>query len=63
MERKYILFFALFLLVLNIFCWKEVFALAGKNYLSVNFLDVGQGDAVFIKTPESMAEIEAGADG
>jgi len=37
---------------LNIFCWKEVFALAGNNYLKVNFLDVGQGDSIFIETPE-----------
>ncbi len=52
MERKYILFLAGFLLVLNIFCWKEVFALNGDKLLRVDFLDVGQGDSVFIQTPE-----------
>lgn len=41
-----------FLLALNIFAWQEVFALAEKRDLKVEFLDVGQGDSVFIETPE-----------
>jgi competence protein ComEC len=52
MPRKYILIFAGFLLVLNFFCWKEVFALAQPRYLLVDFLSVGQGDSAFIQTPE-----------
>lgn len=52
MSKKIISFVAAFLFVLNIFCWKEVFALNGKQYLEVDFLDVGQGDSAFIQTPE-----------
>jgi competence protein ComEC len=51
MKREYLLFVVGFLFLLNFFCWKEVFALAGNNNLKVNFLDVGQGDSAFIKTP------------
>jgi competence protein ComEC len=53
MKKKYFLFVAGFLLALNIFCWKEVFVLAQSQNLKVDFLDVGQGDSVFIKTPEN----------
>lgn len=45
--------FAGFLLALNVFIWQEVFALAKHNYLKVDFLDVDQGDSIFIKTPEN----------
>ncbi|MEK7080521.1 MAG: ComEC/Rec2 family competence protein [Patescibacteria group bacterium] len=51
-KKKYIVGFALVLLSLNFFCWKEVFSLTRNNYLKVNFLDVGQGDSAFIETPE-----------
>lgn len=53
MKKKYLLFFAGFLLALNIFVWKEVFVLAEPRYLKVDFLSVGQGDSEFITTPES----------
>jgi len=52
MSKKTVIFFAVFLLALNIFCWREVFALHGKQYLMVDFLDVGQGDSAFIETPQ-----------
>ncbi len=52
MKKEYILLFVGFLIVLNIFCWQEVFALARQRNLKVNFLDVGQGDAAFIETPQ-----------
>jgi len=52
MKKRYILFFAGFLLVLNVFVWREVFILAERKNLEVDFLDVGQGDATFIETPE-----------
>jgi len=52
MKKKYILLFAGFLIALNIFFWKEVFALNQSRILKVDFLDVGQGDSVFIETPE-----------
>lgn len=53
MSKKIILSLVLFLLALDFFCWKEVFVLAAGNNLRVNFLDVGQGDAAFIITPQN----------
>ncbi len=53
MKRKYIFLFLGFLFVINIFCWKEVFVLAQSNNLEIYFLNVGQGDSAFIKTPEN----------
>ena len=52
MKKKYVLIFTGLLFVLNVFAWQEVFYLSGKQNLKVNFLAVGQGDAVFIETPE-----------
>jgi len=40
------------LILLNIFAWQRVFDLAGNQYLEVNFFDVGQGDAIFVETPQ-----------
>ncbi len=40
-------------MLLNIFCWKEVFALSEKKDLEVYFFDVGQGDSEFIITPQN----------
>lgn len=39
------------LVVVNIFLWPAVLADAGTPKLSVAFLDVGQGDAIFIEAP------------
>lgn len=39
------------LLVLNIFSWTAAAGLNKPNALEVDFLNVGQGDAVFIETP------------
>lgn len=51
-SKKIFLFSAIILLSLNFFAWKEVFSLTENNYLKVDFLDVGQGDSVFIETPQ-----------
>ena len=52
-RKKIFLYSAAILLALNIFCWNEVFVLVlGENVLKVYFLDVGQGDAAFIETPQ-----------
>jgi len=51
MQKKPIFFFSALLLALNFFCWKEVFALAEPQKLTVCFLNVGQGDSFFIETP------------
>ena len=40
------------LLVLNIFSWNVVRDLNKPRFLEVNFLNVGQGDAVFIESPK-----------
>ncbi len=52
MSKKIILFLAGMLVCLNVLCWKEVFVLAKPGYLLVDFLNVGQGDSAFIRTPE-----------
>lgn len=52
MKKKYVLLFLGFLLLLNIAVWQEVFALSKDKPLKVDFLDVGQGDSVFIETPQ-----------
>jgi len=40
------------LVVANIFAWIVVYDLSKSKFLEVNFFDVGQGDAIFIETPE-----------
>lgn len=52
MRKKIFLYSAVILLLLNFFCWKEVFALSENNFIKVSFLDVGQGDSIFIETPQ-----------
>jgi len=53
MSKKIIVFCALFLICLNFFAWREVFGLICDSNLKVYFLDVGQGDANFIQTPQN----------
>lgn len=50
-KRKFLLFVAATLFLINIFAWQEVFILAGPRYLRVVVMDVGQGDSIFIETP------------
>jgi len=52
MSKKVIVFYAVLLLALNFFAWQEVFVLAGPHFLKVSFLSVGQGDSIFIETPQ-----------
>ncbi len=49
-ERKVLLVFAI-LIALNFFSWKFLFFLQNEE-LRVVFFDVGQGDAIFIRTPQ-----------
>lgn len=51
-KNKLALFFVFVLLFLNIFAWQEVFDLAKAGNLRVDFLDVGQGDSIFIESPQ-----------
>jgi len=51
MDKKIFLGLIGILFLLNIFAWREVFSLAGPHYLKVDFLNIGQGDSIFIETP------------
>jgi len=51
-KEKFILVIIGGLLFLNFFVWIVVYDLNGSDFLEVNFFDVGQGDAVFIQTPQ-----------
>ena len=41
-----------FLFSLNILAWIAVYDLSQPRFLEVTFFDVGQGDAIFIETPQ-----------
>ena len=45
------IFFLLLLIVINVVIFYSLYYTAGTN-LQVAFLDVGQGDAIFIKSPD-----------
>jgi len=52
-----------FLFVINFFIWFVVFANENKDKLKVAFFDVGQGDSVFIETPNgNQILIDGGPD-
>lgn len=53
MKNKIKIFFTIFLLFLNIIFWQEVFKLENSHNLEINFLDVGQGDSIFIQSPQN----------
>ncbi len=48
--KKFKFYFLLFLLILNVFLFSCLFHISNPK-LTVAFLDVGQGDAIFIKAP------------
>ncbi len=50
--KKFIFIILGGLLCLNIFAWVVVYDLDQAEFLEVNFFDVGQGDSIFIETPE-----------
>ncbi len=41
-------------MVVAILVWLAVFSLQGSGLLEVNFFDIGQGDSIFIETPEKI---------
>ncbi len=51
------------LTVLNVFVWIAVFDLSQREFLEVNFFDVGQGDAIFIETPQGYQALIDGGPG
>lgn len=50
-KKKIIIVFVC-LMLSNFFAWLKVFDLNKASILEVDFLDVGQGDAAFVETPE-----------
>lgn len=65
MKRKslYVLWLVItFLVFLNIFIWVQVVA-QDKGILTVSFLDVGQGDAIFIEAPNGNQMLIDGGKG
>lgn len=50
--RKFVFTVLGILFFLNILTWIAVFELAKPKFLEVNFFNVGQGDAIFIETPQ-----------
>jgi len=61
-EKKPLIFVLVALLSLNVLAWIAVFDLS-QQPLEVTFFDVGQGDAIFIETPEGhQVLIDGGPD-
>lgn len=50
MKRKVVLSVFSFFLLLNIFIWSAIY-IQGHQKLKVDFLDVGQGDSIYIQAP------------
>ncbi len=44
----------LLLLVITFFIWRLIYVAQGENTLKVTFLDVGQGDSIFIQAPSGV---------
>jgi competence protein ComEC len=51
-NEKTVVFILGFLFLANFFAWIVVFDLRRHKFLEVNFFDVGQGDAIFVETPQ-----------
>jgi len=51
-KRNYILITLIALFSLNILAWITAYNLSQPQFLEVTFFDIGQGDAIFIETPQ-----------
>lgn len=52
MEKKRVLYILVFLFGANVILWLTVFYFNQSKFLEVTFFDVGQGDSIFIETPQ-----------
>jgi len=52
MAKKLIVGILTVLFSLNILTWLAVYDLSRYHFFEVTFFDVGQGDAIFIETPQ-----------
>ncbi len=62
-SKKFLIIILGFLFSLNLLAWVYVYNLDKDRFLEINFLDVGQGDAIFIETPnKQQILIDGGSD-
>ncbi len=63
-NRKYLKYLLLFsLIILMVFIWFSIFTHKDNKYLKVVFLDVGQGDSIYIEAPNgNQLLIDGGPD-
>jgi competence protein ComEC len=50
------------LVILNLIVWTGFFYRLQRDYVEVDFLDVGQGDSIFIRTPDGSSALIDGGD-
>lgn len=62
-ERKVNYFILIILLIGTVWIWSAVFYQSPDNILEVHFFDIGQGDSIFIETPQGkQVLIDGGPD-
>ncbi len=52
-DKKLIFWILVILFCVNVFAWSVVYDLNKPQFLEVSFFDIGQGDAIFIETPNN----------
>ena len=51
-NKKFVVYLLAGLVCANVLSWLVVWDLNSQKFLEVNFFDIGQGDAIFIQTPQ-----------
>ena len=62
-KQKIILSSIIFLVWVNVLAWREVAFVATWHFLKVEVLDIGQGDSIFIQTPDRRSILVDGGPG